>query len=104
MSDATTHVLALVALFLLWGLAGHFDAVDDRSEDSSAPAQSLTSIERKPAAPLLRMVCMAEEDLAPSGPSKARRTSQPQLVSLSVQPDGEEHPSAAVLRCFVDND
>lgn len=56
MSNTTTRVLALVALFLLWGLAGHFDAVDDPFKDSSDPAQSLASTEREPGAPLLRMV------------------------------------------------
>ena len=104
MSNTTTNVLALVALIFLWGLAGHFDEVDDASFDSSDPAQTTVATKGPAAPPLLRLVCIAEKDPAPITPSTGHRTGQPQLVSFSVQPDGEGHASAAVLRCFVDND
>jgi hypothetical protein len=103
MSNTTTNILALVALFFLWGLAGHFDEADDPTRDS-AGAQSKAITDAQQATPLLRMVCVAETELPAVVPSQARMPGHARLVTFPAQPNDEGPARTTVLRCAVDND
>ena len=104
MSNTTTNILALVALFFLWGLAGHFDEVDDAALQSSAASQSIAAMQSQEQAPVVRLVCVAAGRDVQALPSTARDPAQPRLISFSVPTDGEVFDGTRVLRCFVDND
>ena len=92
---------ALVAIFLLWGLAG---ALDQPLIDEE-PAQALPVEQAKPVSPPVRLLCHADQDepLAPRPPS---RRSGPHLNLVSIRAtQGDRHqqpvwPSLS-LHCFV---
>jgi hypothetical protein len=104
MSNNTNNAFALVALFFLWGLAGHLDQADESTAESSPHVAESVAVEPPSATHLLRLVCIAEPDHSTAKPARANRSLQPHLVSFSAQPHDEWRPSTPVLRCFVDND
>ena len=92
---------ALVAIFLLWGLAG---ALDQPLIDEE-PAQALPVEQAKPVAPPVRLLCHADQDepRAPWPPSQ-RGVPHISLVSFrATQGDRHQQPMwpSRSLRCFV---
>ena len=92
---------ALVAIFLLWGLAG---ALDQPLIDEE-PAQALPVEQAKPVAPPVRLLCHPDRDVprAPWPPSQ-RGVPHISLVSFrATQGDRHQQPMwpSRSLRCFV---
>ena len=92
---------ALVAIFLLWGLAG---ALDQPLIDEE-PAQSLPIEQAKPVAPPVRLLCHADQDEPPApGPPSQRGVPHISLGSFrATQGDRHQQPMwpSRSLRCFV---
>jgi hypothetical protein len=92
---------ALVAIFLLWGLAGALDQplIDEQ------PAQALPVEQAKPVAPPVRLLCHPHHDepRVPWPPSQ-RGVPHISLVSFrATQGDRHQQPMwpSRSLRCFV---
>ena len=91
----------LVAIFLLWGLAGALDqpVIDEE------PAQALPLEQAKPVAPPVRLLCHADQD-EPLAPWPSTQPSVPHVSLVSFRTtQGDRHqqplwPSRS-LRCFV---
>ena len=92
---------ALVAIFLLWGLAG---ALDQPLIDEE-PAQALPVEQAKPVSPPVRLLCHADQD-EPRAPWPPSQRSVPHISLVSFRAtQGDRHqqpvwPSRS-LRCFV---
>jgi hypothetical protein len=91
---------ALVAIFVLWGLAG---ALDQPLIDEE-PAQALPVEQAKPVAPPVRLLCQADQD-EPQAPWPPSQRGVPHISLVSFRAQGDRHqqpmwPSRS-LRCFV---
>ena len=92
---------ALVAIFLLWGLAG---ALDQPRIDEE-PAQALPLEQAKPVAPPVRLLCNADQDesRAPWPPSQCGMPHISLVSFRATQGDRYQQPvwPSRSLRCFV---
>lgn len=99
MSNTVNNLLALVALFFLWGLGARLDESSDFPLEASQQAADEMPPKRE-----LHLVCVAETVQTQAAPSMRQHAPRLQLVSSFAHSDDEALARTAVLRCFINND